>query len=161
MEYSNPTFEPENTSASPPPTTSHFLTTPRNHLVTMEEPQSGYGGTPTLESYPTSSTSPPTAVQSEQDQANMNLQDQLRIFQSMFPSQPKEHLISLLRSLQTGKAPANPEYQSSRYPTFGEGPQHTSIQSPRASPSPLEYLTPIQTQSARSMIPPTQRNPLP
>src|SRR5262249_1254980 len=113
MEYSNPTFEPENAPASSPPTTSHFLTTPRNHLITVEEPQSGYGGTPTLESYPTASTPPPTAVQSESDHASMNLQDQLRIFQSMFPNQPKEHLMSLLISLQTGKTPIYPESQSS------------------------------------------------
>src|SRR5262249_15920706 len=134
------------------------------HLITMEEPQSGYGGTPAPESYPTASTPPPTAVQSEQDHAKMNLQDQLRIFQSMFPNQPKEHLMSLLRSLQTDKTPIYPEGQSSRrdtYPAFGGDPQYTSIQSPRASPSPLEYLTPIQTQSSRSVIPPTQRNPSP
>src|SRR5262249_15467932 len=105
MEYSNPTFEPQNASASSPPTTSHFLATPRNHMVTIEEPQSGYGGTPILESYPTSSISPPTTAQSEPDHASMNLQDQLRIFQSMFPNQPKGHLISVLRSLQTGNAP--------------------------------------------------------
>src|SRR5262249_20622254 len=94
----------------------------------------------------------------------MNLQDQLRFFQSMFPNQPKEHLMSLLRSLQTGKTPIYPESQSSRrdtYPAFVGDPRHTSIQSPKASPSPLEYLTPIQTQSSRSVIPPSQRNPSP
>src|SRR5262249_50374278 len=164
MEYSNPAFEPENAPAPLPPTTSNLFATPRGHLLTMEESQSGYGGTPTLESYPTSSMPSPTAARPEQDHANMNLQDQLRVFQSMFPNQSKEHLISLIRSLQTGKTPIYPEGQSSRrdtYPAFGGDPQHTSTQSPRASPSPLEYLTPIQTQSARSMIPPTQRNPSP
>src|SRR5262249_44433895 len=109
MEYSNPTFEPENAPASSPPTTSHFLATPHNHLVTMEEPQSGYEGTPTLESYPIPSIPLPPVVQPESDHANMNLQYQLQIFQSMFPNQPKEHLISLLRSLQTGKTPIYPE----------------------------------------------------
>src|SRR5262249_36060076 len=113
MEYSNPTFEPENAPASSPPTTSHFLT-PRNHLITVEEPQSGYGGTPAPESYPTASAPLPTAVQSEQDHAKINLQDQLWVFQSMFPNQPKEHLMSMLRSLQTGKTPMYPEDQSSR-----------------------------------------------
>src|SRR5262249_58815558 len=128
MEYSNPTFEPENAPASSPPTTSHFLT-PRNQLITMEEPQSGYGGTPALESYPAASASPPTAVQSEQDHAKMSLQDQLRVFQSMFPNQPKEHLMSMLRSLQTSKTPIYPEGQSSRkdtYPAFRGDPRHTS-----------------------------------
>src|SRR5262249_29228717 len=94
----------------------------------------------------------------------MNLQDQLWVFQSMFPNQPKEHLMSMLRSLQTGKTPIYPEGQSSRkdtYPDFGGDPRHTSTQSPRASPSPLEYLTPIQTQSSRSVIPPTQGTPHP
>src|SRR5262249_32989464 len=94
----------------------------------------------------------------------MNLQDQLRVFQSMFPNQPKEHLISLLRSLQTGKTPIYPEGQSSRrdtYPAFGGDPQHTLTPSPRASPSPLEYLTPMQTQTATRMLQPTQRTPSP
>src|SRR5262249_50901323 len=160
MEYNNPVYESEGTPAFSPPTTTHFMSTPRNHLVTIEEPLPTFGEPPSAGHY--SSSTPPTAVKQEVDPiptSISNFQDQIRHLQSMFPDKTREEILAFIWPTQPAKVPAAssskpdvPRSSHRDYPIFGRDPLPTPTQSPRIFPVPLDFLTPVPIP--RSVSPP-------
>src|SRR5262249_20734765 len=107
MEYNNPVYESESTPSFSPPTTTHFMTNPRNHLVTIEESLPVFGEPPSADHC--SSSTPPTTVKQGVDPiptSISNFQDQIRLLQSMFPDKTREELIAFIWSTQLVKVPA-------------------------------------------------------
>src|SRR5262249_15181468 len=161
MEHDNPLFDPNGQPAPSPPSV-HFVSTPRNPSVSIEEPLGIFGEVTPAETRQVLSSVPSTVTVRQGPEshpmASPSYQDLLNTCRFMYPHLSEEQRITHVRSILAKKPPmtstSHQEGQNDTYPVFGGESQ--TMQSPKVAPIPLD-LTPAQaSRNSHSSAPENQ-----
>jgi len=148
MEFNNPIFEPHNTPASSPPSTTYFQTTPQNPQLSIEESLSTFDEPPSAQTYQASSNVITRQSSDPISPDDPTVQKLLSALRMLHPYESEEQHLAYIRATQIRNAAAASTSRledqfrgKGATPVYGGEPKYTSIQSPGTVLAPLN-LTP-------------------